>query len=62
MGCIYHQWMHLACWTDPATRTVVHVEGKQKNPQTHETLRDDMWMAFSIGLQSGFCPRNNFYP
>lgn len=47
--CIYHQWSNLRVLVDPVNEKVVRVEGKQGDH------KDDVWMAFSIGMQ--WCAR-----
>lgn len=53
LNCVYQQWKKLAVWVDPAAEhpVALRVEGKQRDSTNQAVLRDDVWMAFSIGLQ-----------
>ena len=55
LACVYHQWQALRVTTHPTTGKVVRVQGKQPDPETKKAQRDDVWMAFRIGMQ--WCAR-----
>lgn len=55
LTCIHQQWSRLLVTVDPVTGKVVRVEGKQSadtpTPNNKTVHTDDIWMAFSIGMQ-----------
>ena len=48
--CIVHQWSQLYVMVDKKG-VAVHVTGKQPGQRGDGVHKDDMWMAFSIGIQ-----------
>ena len=61
LKCVYHQWCKLEVLVDPASidqKQIVQIRGKMAKGDGEEVNavhRDDLWMAFSIGMQ--WCSR-----
>lgn len=52
LRCVYQQWSHLGVWSKPSdSNAVVRVEGKQPMRKTNGVYLDDVYMAFTVGLQ-----------
>ena len=51
LRCVYHQWVNLEVTVDANNdKTVLSVEGKQSDEKGGEVFKDDVRMAFSIGM------------
>jgi hypothetical protein len=58
LRCVHQQWRKLQVYIDTATLNVLRIRGKAPldNDDTQQPVaRDDLWMAFSIGMQ--WCSR-----
>ena len=61
LRCMHDQWRRLQVWVHSGTGEVLRLAGKARNAEPDEEAapipiaRDDLWMAFSIGLQ--WCSR-----
>ena len=58
LHCVHDQWRKLQVFVDPGTKSILYIRGKASD--TDESgekgvARDDLWMAFSIGMQ--WCSR-----
>ena len=52
LWCVYQQWSRLQVTVRPGTHIPARVVGKQRGPDPGaDRHKDDVWMAFSLGMQ-----------
>ena len=57
LACVHDQWRRLQVFVSADNNAILRIEGKATNNEDdkNDVFRDDVWMAFSIGMQ--WCAR-----